>query len=117
MEYSLESLISLNLIWIVGGTLAGPIAGAAGALIKKKSKYVPYAVAFMTGLFVSEGLYQFIDLKYIGEGIVFSSAAIVFLAVSYYRLRLPFITTILIAILFSIIMYVGYAHILKSMFA
>lgn len=116
MDYSIESLISLNLVWIIGGTLAGPAAGLAGALMKEK-KYVPYAIGFMAGLFLSEALYQFIALNYIGEGIVFVSAGLVFLTAGYHKVRFPLVKTLLSAALFTVIMYVGYAVVLGSLFS
>ena len=116
MAYTIENLISLNLIWIAGGTLAGPLAGVAGALIKQRHKYVPYAIGFMAGLFISEGLYQFLSLQYVGEGIVFIVTALLFLVVAYYKLKFPIVKTVLVTIAFSILMYVGFAYVLAGLF-
>lgn len=115
MEYSFESLISLNVIWIIGGTLVGPIAALAGVLANRQTNYRPYATGFMAGLIVSEALYQFIILGYIGEGLVFLFTALVFLTISYYKTKYAVITTIIATILFTVAMYIGYAVVLRSL--
>lgn len=117
MEYSLGMLISLNVVWIVGGTLAGPAAALAGALVKKKTKYLSYAIGFMAGLFISEALYQFINLGHVGEGIVFSVVALVFLGVSYYKIKYSILGTTLATLFFTGLMYVGYAYVLGTLFS
>lgn len=116
MDYSIIDLLSVNLIWIIGGTLVGPVAGIAGVLIRQNSRHVAYAIAFMAGLFISEAVFQFINLKYIGEGIVFVIAALAFLSTAYYKTRFSVVKTILVSILFVVIMYVGYAFVLGNLF-
>lgn len=117
MGFSFGSLISLNLVWIAGGTLAGPVTALAGAIVRKKAEYVSYAIGFMAGLFISEALYLFIDLGYVGEGIVFSLVALVFLSVSYYKIKYSLVKTALTTLFFASLMYVGYAHILNALFS
>lgn len=115
--FSIESLVSINLIWLIGGTLAGPIAAVAGAIVKKKTKYLPYAVGFIAGLFISEALYQFIKLGYMSEGIVFSAIALVFLVISYYKTKYRIATTAIVTVVFTIFMYIGYAYVLGKLFS
>lgn len=117
MGFSFGSLISLNLVWIAGGTVAGPIAALAGAMARKKAKYVSYAIGFMAGLFISEALYQLIILGYVGEGTVFSVVALVFLGVSYYKIKYSVVKTALATLFFASLMYVGYAYVLKALFS
>jgi hypothetical protein len=50
MTFTLGSLFSLNVIWLVGGTLVGPEAAVAGVYTKHRTRRYPIAIAFMAGL-------------------------------------------------------------------
>jgi MFS family permease len=117
MSFTPESLISLNIVWIVGGTLAGPIAAIAGAIAAKKTKHLSIAIGFMAGLFFSEALYQFIMLGYAAEGIVFSLVGLAFIVLAYYKTKYPVVMTLLSTVLFTSVMYVGYAYVLGALFS
>jgi Family of unknown function (DUF6518) len=117
MPFTSESLITLNIVWIIGGTLVGPIAALAGLFVANGSKNLPVAIGFMAGLFFSESAYQFVQLGYMAEGIIFSATGILFLAIAYSKTKFPVIKTLVAAIFFTGLMYIGFAYILGAIFA
>lgn len=116
MSFTLESLISLNIVWLVGGTLMGPITGVAGVIAARREKYLTVTVGFMAGLIFSEALYQFLNLGYVAEGIVFSAVGLLFLGLVYLKVRYPIRFTLLWTGLFTGLMYVGIAYVMGSLF-
>lgn len=107
--------ISANVIWLIGGTLVGPVASLAGKLYAERSKWSTYALSFIVGTILSESLYQFVQLKYAGEGLVF---LVLGLAVAIgllwnYQSR---VKTILPIVVIMAVAYIGYAYILAALF-
>lgn len=105
--------VASNLIWIVGGTLVGPVAAYLGHAVRAGSKWRPYGISFMTALFFSEALYQFIILRYIGEGSCFLVIGLGFLSVMLFCEK-RHLATIAATIPLTILMFVGYAYVLVS---
>lgn len=116
-DLTLSALIANNVIWIIGGTLVGPVAAIAGMIVKNKTRYLPIAIGFMVGLFISEALYQFIILQYVGEGVVFSIVAAIFAGVMYFVTKYNLLKVAVFSLLFTSVMYVGYAHVLGAIFS
>jgi len=110
MSLTVGNLLSANMIWIIGGTLAGPIASLAGLAVARKSKHLPASVGFVGSLFLSEALYQFILLGYVAEGVVFSLVGFAFLLLSYYKVKYPLAKTLLSTAALTVLMFIGYAY-------
>ena len=107
--------LSSNVIWLIGGTLIGPVAGVAGKLYADRSKWSSYGLGLIVGVILSESLYEFLQLTYTGEGIVFLILALS-VATSLLWKYESRIKAILPILAFSAIAYVGYAYIITSIF-
>ncbi len=116
MAYTMADLIAANLIWIIGGTLVGPVAAVAGRNAANRTKLINVSVGFMAGLIVSEAGYQFLKLGYGGEGVVFTVVALIFLLVMYYLVKYHVWWTVLYTFIWSVVMYIGYAYVLNAIF-
>lgn len=107
--------MSSNIIWLVGGTLVGPIAGIAGKLYAVRSRWSAYGLSLIVGVILSESLYQFLQLQYVSEGLIFLALAImVTVALLWnYRSRLQ---TIIPIIAVTALAYIGYTYVLAAIF-
>ncbi|HEY1064284.1 MAG TPA: DUF6518 family protein [Candidatus Saccharimonadales bacterium] len=105
-----------NVIWLVGGTLVGPVAGFCGRAFASKSKYGGFAAGFVVAMILSEALYQFINLHYVGEGLVFLALGGFTAAyVLWKHDRWP--ETLLSAAVVTALAYVGYVFVLTPLFS
>jgi hypothetical protein len=107
--------ISSNVIWLVGGTLVGPLASLAGKLYSVRSKWSAYALSYIVGLILSESLYQFMRLQYVGEGLVFLVLSLAVAAVLLWNYQ-PRVKIILPTIIVTATTYIGYAYIVTAIF-
>ncbi|CAN5410543.1 hypothetical protein BH09PAT4_BH09PAT4_01700 [soil metagenome] len=107
--------ISSNVIWLIGGTLVGPLASLAGKLYSVRSKWSVYALSFIVGLILSESLYQFIRLKYVGEGLVFLVLSLAVAAVLLWDYQSR-VKVILPTIIVTATTYISYAYIVTAIF-
>lgn len=107
---------SSNIIWLVGGTLVGPVAGFCGRAYAYKSKYSTYALSFIIAVTLSEALFIFIQLRYVGEGLVFLALAAV-LAILLLRDYSQRLQTIVPIIVLTSLAYVGFAYVLTAIFS
>jgi hypothetical protein len=106
---------SSNIIWLVGGTLAGPVAGVCGKIYANRAKHSHYALSFIGAVALSEALYNFVQLRYVGEGMVFLvlAAGLVTALLWKYENRAR---TLLPLVVFTVLAYVGYAFVLMKIF-
>lgn len=107
---------SSNLVWILGGTLVGPLVGFLGLYLKNKQKHSYLAPAFMAGLAYSEAIYQFAILKYNPEGFVFIGLGTLILTWLLYKYRTNIPKTIVATAVFTGLMFVAYGVILAAIF-
>ncbi|HEY1085896.1 MAG TPA: DUF6518 family protein [Candidatus Saccharimonadales bacterium] len=117
LAYTIMDLISANLVWIIGGTLVGPIAAVAGRMTANKTKLTDASVSFMAGLIVSESGYQFIKLGYGAEGVVFATVVLIYIGAMYYLVKYRITATLLYTLVWSVAMYIGYVYVLGSIFS
>ena len=115
-DYGMPSL-GANAVWIIGGTLAGPVVGWLAYSLRQKGRFHAFAIPVIGGLFFSEALYQFINLQYPIEGVIFLCMGALIVVILSYVFREHSVKFFLRLFLCTILMYFAYGVVLVSMFS
>ncbi len=97
-------------VFFIGAILAGSTVGLAGYEYSKNKKYSLYSMGALSGSFLSEGLYNLIQLKFpVGYVFLFIGLTI---AVMFKRTKKSILQRLLSSLFFGFIFYVLYAYVL-----
>ena len=114
LRFNTGLALGANVVWLIGGTIVGPMCAISGQTVKRRSNYSAYAVAFQASLFLSESLYQFLSLHYAGEGLMFFTLGLVFLIAMVVKRGKAIVVTGSTFVM-SLIIFIGYSHVLPHL--
>jgi hypothetical protein len=110
-------MISSNIVWLIGGTVAGPIIGVLAYALRHEERLRAYAIPALTSLFLSESVYQFINLGYVAEGIMFAGVGVVIGTFLVMTKKPQLLQTVALTVGMTALMYGFYGVILTKLFS